>query len=83
MKDRGRRVQVEPGFDRQLLSDVLAVLEERPVLNRSLTVKVCLCTLPTDMRHGFDELMRMAEEHLQRNVLKGGLLCLVARSRCF
>jgi Transposase len=28
--DHGRRVRVEPGFDRQLLSDVLAVLEERP-----------------------------------------------------
>ena len=28
--DRGRRVRVEPGFDRQLLSDVLTVLEERP-----------------------------------------------------
>jgi transposase-like protein len=28
--DRDRRVRVEPGFDRQLLSDVLAVLEERP-----------------------------------------------------
>ena len=26
---RGRRVRVEPGFDRQLLSDVLSVLEER------------------------------------------------------
>jgi transposase-like protein len=28
--DRGRRVRVEPGFNRQLLSDVLAVLEEQP-----------------------------------------------------
>jgi transposase-like protein len=28
--DRGRRVRVKPGFDRQLLSDVLAVLEEQP-----------------------------------------------------
>jgi hypothetical protein len=27
--DRGRRVRVEPGFDRQLLNDVLTVLEER------------------------------------------------------
>jgi len=26
--DRGRRVRVEPGFDRQLLSAVLSVLEE-------------------------------------------------------
>lgn len=26
---RGRRVRVEPSFDRQLLSDVLSVLEER------------------------------------------------------
>jgi hypothetical protein len=30
MLDHGRRVRVESGFDRQLLSDVLAVLEEQP-----------------------------------------------------
>jgi transposase-like protein len=28
--DRGRSVRVEPGFDRQVLREVLAVLEERP-----------------------------------------------------
>jgi hypothetical protein len=28
--DRGRSVRVEPGFDRRVLRDVLAVLEERP-----------------------------------------------------
>lgn len=27
---RGRRIRIEPGFDRQVLRDVLAVLEERP-----------------------------------------------------
>lgn len=30
MLDRGRRVRVEPGFDRRVLRDVLAFLEERP-----------------------------------------------------
>jgi hypothetical protein len=28
--DRGRSVRVEPGFDGQVLRDVLGVLEERP-----------------------------------------------------
>jgi transposase len=51
------------------------------MLNLSLTVEVYLCTLPTDMRRGFDGLMRMAEEHLQRNVLQGGLFVFVNRGR--
>jgi transposase len=51
------------------------------VLSLSLSVEVYLCTLPTDMRRGFDGLMRMSEEHLQRNVVKGGLLVFVNRHR--
>jgi transposase len=51
------------------------------VLNLGLTAKVYLCTLPTDMRRGFDGLMRMAEEHLQRNMLQGGLFVFVNRRR--
>lgn len=33
------------------------------------------------MRRSFDGLMRMAEEHLERNVLKGGLFVFVNRHR--
>jgi transposase len=51
------------------------------VLSLSLSVEVYLCTLPTDMRRGFDGLMRMSEEHLQRNVLQGGLFVFVNRQR--
>jgi transposase len=46
-----------------------------------MTVEVYLCTMPTDMRRGFDGLMRLAEEHLQRNVLQGGLFVFVNRHR--
>lgn len=45
------------------------------------TVKIFLCLLPTDMRRGFDGLMRMAEEHLERNVLEGGLFVFINRRR--
>jgi hypothetical protein len=51
------------------------------VLSLGLSVDVYLCTLPTDMRRGFDGLMRMSEEHLQRNVLQGGLFVFVNRQR--
>ena len=51
------------------------------MLSLGLSVDVYLCTLPTDMRRGFDVLMRMSEEHLQRNVLKGGLFVFVNRQR--
>jgi len=51
------------------------------VLSLSLPVQIFLCVLPTDMRRGFDGLMRMAEEHLQQNVLDGGLFVFVNRRR--
>jgi len=51
------------------------------VLSLSLPVRIFLCVLPTDMRRGFDGLMQMAEEHLQQNVLDGGLFVFVNRRR--
>lgn len=45
------------------------------------SVKIFLCLLPTDMRRGFDGLMRMAEEHLRQNVLDGGLFVFINRRR--
>ena len=51
------------------------------MLNLSLPVEIYLCVSPTDMRRGFDGLMRMAEEHLMRNVLEGGLYVFINRRR--
>lgn len=51
------------------------------MLSLSLPVRIFFCVLPTDMRRGFDGLMRMAEEHLQQNVLDGGLFVFVNRRR--
>lgn len=51
------------------------------MLTLSPPVRIFLCVLPTDMRRGFDGLMRMAEEHLQQNVLDGGLFVFVNRRR--
>lgn len=51
------------------------------MLSLSLPVRIFLCIIPTDMRRGFDGLMRMAEEHLQQNVLDGGLFVFVNRRR--
>ena len=51
------------------------------MLSLSLPVRIFLCVLPTDMRRGFDGLMRMAEEHLQQNVLDGGLFVFENRRR--
>lgn len=51
------------------------------MLSLSPSVQTFLCALPTDMRRGFDGLMRMAEEHLQRNVLDGGLYVFINKRR--
>ena len=51
------------------------------MLSLSPPIRIFLCVLPTDMRRGFDGLMRMAEEHLQQNVLDGGLFVFVNRRR--
>lgn len=51
------------------------------MLNLSLPLKIFLCVPPTDMRRGFDGLTRMAKDHLQRNVLDGGLFVFINRKR--
>ena len=51
------------------------------MLSLTPAVKIFLCLLPTDMRRGFDGLMRMAEEHLEKNVLEGGLFVFLNRRR--
>jgi transposase len=42
---------------------------------------VFLCTRPTDMRKSFDGLLALAQEHLARDVLEGGLFVFVNRRR--
>ncbi len=51
------------------------------MLSLPSALKIFLCLLPTDMRRGFDGLMRMTEEHLRQNVLNGGLFVFVNRRR--
>lgn len=51
------------------------------MLSLALPVEIYFCTEATDMRRGFDGLMRMAEEHLARDVLSGGLYVFVNRRR--
>jgi transposase len=49
------------------------------MLNLSLPGRVFLCTLPTDMRKGFDTLACLVEQQLQQDPLSGDLF--VFRSR--
>lgn len=51
------------------------------MLTLALPMEIYLCTAATDMRRGFDGLVRMAEEHLPRDVLAGGLFVFVNRRR--
>jgi transposase len=51
------------------------------MLSLALPVEIYFCTQATDMRRGFDGLLRMAEEHLSRDVLRGGLYMFVNRRR--
>lgn len=44
-------------------------------------VRIYLCTLPTDMRRGFDGLFAQVQQHLARDPLKGGLYVFVNRRR--
>ena len=44
-------------------------------------LRVFLCTRPTDMRKSFDGLLALAQEHLARDVLEGGLFVFVNRRR--
>jgi transposase len=49
------------------------------VLSLSLPGRVFLCTLPTDMRKGFDTLAALVQTHLGQDALSGDLF--VFRSR--
>ncbi len=49
------------------------------MLSLSLPGRVFLCTLPTDMRKGFDTLAALVQSHLGQDVLSGDLF--VFRSR--
>jgi transposase len=51
------------------------------VLSLALPVEIYLCIPATDMRRSFDGLIRMAEEHLQRDPLRGGLYVFINRRR--
>jgi transposase len=51
------------------------------MLSLAPAVAIYFCAQPTDMRRGFDGLVRMAEEHLSRDVLSGGLYMFVNRRR--
>lgn len=44
-------------------------------------LRVFLCTRPTDMRKSFDSLAALAQEHLARDVLQGGLFVFLNRRR--
>ncbi len=37
------------------------------MLSAGRPTEIFLCTQPADMRRGFDGLMRMASEHLEKN----------------
>jgi transposase len=45
------------------------------------TMTIYFCIGPTDMRKGFDGLMRLAEQQAARDVLQGGLFIFVNRRR--
>jgi len=44
-------------------------------------VAIWLATAPTDMRKGFDGLVQLVAQHIERNVLEGGLYVFVNRRR--
>lgn len=44
-------------------------------------VGIWLATTPTDMRKGFDGLSQVASQHIERNVLEGGLFVFLNRRR--
>jgi transposase len=47
------------------------------MLSLSPGVPIFFCTIAADMRRSFDGLARLAEEHLARSVLAGGLFVFV------
>ena len=50
-------------------------------LDRGLSAKVYLATVPTDMRKGFDSLAAMVKEFLRHDPLSGHLFLFVGRGR--
>ena len=50
-------------------------------LDRGWGVRVYLCTLPTDMRKGFDTLAALVREHLGYDPLSGHLFLFIGRDR--
>jgi transposase len=51
------------------------------MLSLPAQVPIYLCTLPTDMRRGFDGLLAQAQQHLERDPLTGGLYVFLNRRR--
>lgn len=51
------------------------------MLSLAPSVEIFFCVVPADMRRSFDGLSRMAEEHLAKNVLQGGLYVFVNKRR--
>ena len=51
------------------------------MLSLAPSVEIFFCVVPADMRRSFDGLSRMAEEHLSKNVLQGGLYVFVNKRR--
>lgn len=50
-------------------------------LDRGMSVKVYLCTSPTDMRKGFDTLAALVKEFLGQDPLSGHLFLFVGRGK--
>lgn len=50
-------------------------------LDQGLGVRIYLCTVPTDMRKGFDTLAALVRESLQYDPLSGHLFLFVGRDR--
>ena len=59
----------------------MLMLPRLSALDESLSVGVYLCTVPTDMRKGFDSLAALVTESLGRDPLSGDLFLFVSRSR--
>ena len=51
------------------------------MLSLGLPEKIYFCTEPADMRKSFDGLMRMTEEFLHKDVLRGGLFVFVNKKK--
>ena len=51
------------------------------MLSLAPEVDIYFCVVPADMRRSFDGLIRMAEEHLARDPLRGGLYVFINKRR--